>query len=306
MNASYKLPAILLGAALIILIVVLNCFFIVEEGESALTLRLGKLERNSDGNVIEYSPGLHFKMPIVVQVKKFNVRIQNMDAETSRIPTDQQKYLLVDYYAKWKIENLPLYYTRTGGNPERARILLKQKINDALRAAFGKRSLKEVVSAERMNIMNILKSTANKSARNLGVKVIDVRIKGIDLLQQVQESVFQRMRTKREQVATQYRYQGKAEAEKIRANADANAKVMLATAKTNAQQTRAQGDRESSAIYTKAYSKDPGFYAFYRSLETYRNAFAAKGTVMVLKTNSAFFKYLGLASHTNNKNKVRN
>lgn len=291
MNPKIKIGGLIV---FVLLIIFYSATFVVREGQQALTLRLGKVMKNTSGQADVYQPGLHFKLPFIVRDIKFDVRIHNTDAETSKIPTDQQKYLLVDYYAKWKINNLPLYYTRTGGYSRRAQILLKQKINDALRAAFGKRSLKEVVSAERLNVMSILKNTANRSANNLGIEVIDVRIKGIDLLQQVQESVFQRMRTKREQVATQYRYQGRAQAEKIKANADAKARVMVATAKTEAQKTKASGDAKSSKIYTSAYNKDSQFYAFYRSLQAYKQVFINKNTIMILRSNSSFFKYLGL------------
>jgi len=294
-----------LGITLVLfiaLIVLFNSFFVVRQGQQTLTLYLGQLVKSRDGKAKIDNPGLHFKIPFLSKALKFDVRIQNIDAESSRIPTDEQKYLLVDYYAKWRIDNLPLYYTRTGGLPQRATLLLTQKINDALRAAFGKRSLKEVVSAERTDIMSIIKKTVNQSANDLGIHVVDTRIKGIDLLQQVQDSVYQRMRTKREQVATKYRYQGKAEAEKIRAEADAKARISIATAQTLAQETRASGDLKASKLYTIAYSQNASFYSFYRSLRAYKQILAKQGTIMVLKPSNEFFKYLRLTTH---KHKVK-
>ncbi len=293
----YKKLSIASVVVIIALIVLFNSFFVVRQGQRALTLYLGELIKMPGGKAKIYNPGLHFNIPFVVSVLKFDVRIQNIDAESSKIPTDEQKYLLVDYYAKWRIDNIPLYYTRTGGYPRRARILLTQKINDALRAAFGKRSLRDVVSAERSDIMDIIKKSANQSASDLGVRVVDTRIKGIDLLQQVEDSVYQRMRTKREQVATKYRYQGKAEAEKIRAEADAKARISIATAATLAQKARASGDLKASTIYTNAYNQNPSFYAFYRSLRAYKQVFSKRNTIMVLRPNNEFFQYLGLTNH---------
>lgn len=287
-----KIASGLMSSIIVLCIILLySSLFTVQEGYRAMTFRLGKMMRDASGKVIIYKPGLHIKMPFFVDVVRIDVRLKNLDAETSKIPTDQQKYLLVDYYGKWKINNIPLYYTRTGGYSGRAVMLLKQKCNDALRAAFGRRSLRDVVSAERMNIMSILKNTANKSARNLGIEVVDMRIKGIDLLQQVQESVFQRMRTEREKVATQYRYQGKAEAEKIRAQADRKAQVSFATAKKKAQQLRARGDLDAANTYNTAYQANAEFYAFYRSLLSYQKVFKKNNTVIMLKQSSPYLRY---------------
>ena len=293
----YKKLSIAGIVVIIALIVLFNSIYVVRQGQQALALYLGQLIKTPDGKAKVYNPGLHFKLPFVERVLKFDVRIQNIDAESSKIPTDEQKYLLVDYYAKWRIDNIPLYYKRTGGYAQRAKILLTQKINDALRAAFGKRSLRDVVSAERSDIMNIIKKSANQSASNLGIRVVDTRIKGIDLLQQVEDSVYQRMRTKREQVATQYRYQGRAEAEKIRAEADAKARISIATTHTLAQKARASGDLQASTIYTNAYNQNPDFYAFYRSLRVYQQVFSKSNTIMVLKPDNEFFQYLGLTNH---------
>jgi len=283
---------IALIAGILVFILALSSVYTVTEGQRALELRLGKLVLDSKtGKPKMVTPGIHFKIPFIIKVRKFDVRLQNLDVESSRILTAEQKYVIVDYYTKWRIDNLPLYYKRTGGLAFRAQMLLKQKINDALRAAFGKRDIKEVVSGERINIMELLKEKANESAKGLGITVTDVRIKGIDLPTEVRESVFQRMRTEREQVATKHRSQGVAAAEAVRANADASVAVTIAKATALAQRTRAAGDGKAANIYIRAYSKNPGFYAFYRSLQAYHQVFQNKGTIMVIKPNGQFFKY---------------
>lgn len=279
-------------AAVLVLILIGTGMYTVEEGQRALVLRLGELVKNSDtGKAEVMKPGLHFKVPFITRAYKFNVRLQTVDVQSSRILTEEQKYVLVDYYAKWRISDLSLYYKRTGGRAVRAQELLKQKINDALRAAFGRRTIKEVVSGDRLNIMNLLKGKANQSAKGLGIKVIDVRIRGIDLPKEVRESVFKRMSTQREQVATKHRAQGRAKAESVRASADATVAVEIATAKQQAQNTRARGDREAAEIYNHAYKGDAKFYALYRSLQAYRKVFYDHDTIMVLSPDSEFFKY---------------
>ena len=278
-------------AGLIILLVVFSTAFTVTQGHAAILLRLGDIVTNKQGEPKLLKPGLHFKLPFLVTVRDFDVRLQSFSVESSRILTAEQKYVLVDYYAKWRIDNLALYYKRTGGFADRAITLMKQKINDALRAAFGKRDIKDVISNDRIDIMNILREKARQSAESLGIQVVDVRIKGIELPQQVRESVFERMRTEREQVATFHRSQGKASAETLRASADAGVAIEIATAKTQAAETRAAGDAKAAVIYASAYDKDAKFYAFYRSLLAYKNVFSNHGTVMVLKPQGRFFKY---------------
>ncbi|MCH9644380.1 MAG: protease modulator HflC [Gammaproteobacteria bacterium] len=266
--------------------------FTVVQGSNALILRLGKMQVDAAGNALVVGPGLHFKTPFVTTVRDFDTRLQTLNGESSRIITENQKSLVVSYYAKWRITDLPLYYKRTRGMAIRTENLLTQQINDAIRAAFGKRSIQDVVSGERMNVMQLLRDQANKSAKEYGVSVTDVRIVQIELPPSVQDYVYQRMRTAREKVATQHRSQGKAVAESTRAEADAEVEVMLATAKANAQAVRAAGDATAANVYTKAYNKDPSFYALYRSLQAYRQVFINnKETVMVLKPNSQFFKY---------------
>lgn len=244
----------------IIFILLLSSFYTVTEGERALLLRLGELVKNpKTGEVKVIQPGIHFKMPFVTNVRYFDVRLRTLNVDSSRILTKEQKYVLVDYYAKWRIDNLALYFKRTRGFSAQTEQLLQQKTNDALRAAFGQHNIKDVVSGERLNIMTALQQKTNKSAEELGVKVVDVRIVGIDLPSQVRDSVFQRMRTQREQVATRFRAEGQAKSESIKATVDRQVAVMIAKAKTQAQKIRAKGDGEAAGIYTAAYSKNPGF-----------------------------------------------
>ncbi len=274
----------------IILVLIYGSVYIVNEGQKALILRLGEIVHDAQGKSLVIGPGLHFKIPLLNQVRKFDVRLQTLTVQSSRILTEDQKYVLVDYYIKWRIEDVGLYYQRTSGDPFRAQTLLEQQVNDALRAAFGQRTITEMVSGERVNVMLLLKDSANKTARNLGIWVADVRIKTIDLPKEVSETVYGRMRTKREQVATQYRSDGRAKAEAIQAAADAKAVVAIAEAKARAAGLRAQGVALASSVYAQAYQKDADFYAYVRSLEAYKAAFN-KNDILILTPESEFFRY---------------
>ncbi len=285
-----KSYALLILIALFLLFLYASMFTVVE-GQKAIVLKLGEIVLNKKtGKPEELDPGLHFKTPFITHARDFSVMLQTMNVDSSRILTAEQKYVMVSYYAKWRIEDLPLFYTRTGGYTVRADQLLEQKINGALRAAFGTRKIQEVISEDRVDLMQNLKAQAEKSANSLGIDVVDVRIVGIDLPPNVQESVFQRMRTKREQVATKLRAEGRAEQDEIMAKADRQVVVDLAQAKAKAQQVRANGDATAGKIYSDAYTQDPSFYAMYRSLEAYRNVFK-KDTVMVLQPKGQFFQY---------------
>ena len=283
-----------------ILIVVVLAWFVlsfsmytVSEGEQAVILKLGELVKVSGTNRAQVvKPGLHFKTPFITRVRKYDVRLRTLNVDASKILTAEQKYVLVDYYTKWQISDLPKYYRATGGNAEYADQLLTQKINDALRAAFGKRTISEVVSSQRGDIMSFLKHRADQGAEGLGIDVNDVRIKAIDLPETIEESVFKRMSTQREQVATKLRSEGKAQAETIQATADRQVAIELAKAKLQAQEIRASGDKQAAAIYNAAYDKNKTFYAMYRSLQSYQQVFGHK-TVMVLKPTGKYFKYFG-------------
>ncbi|HVV69365.1 MAG TPA: protease modulator HflC [Gammaproteobacteria bacterium] len=287
----HTLKTFFIVVAVIIVIALYSSMYTVSEGQQALLLRLGQIEQTADGKAKVIKPGLHFKIPFLNQVQKFDVRLQMLTVQSSRILTQDQKYVLVDYYIKWRIEDLPLYYQRTGGDPLRAETLLQQQVNGALLTEFGQRTLTEMVSGERVNVMSVLKDSANATAKNLGIWIADVRIKSIDLPKEVSEKVYNNMRTKREQDATQYRADGRAKAEAIKATAEAKAAIAVAQAQVAAANIRAQGVSQASQIYADAYSKSPEFYAFYRSLEAYKVGFNNKTDLLILTPDSEFFKY---------------
>lgn len=280
-----------------VLFIVLNMsLFTVREGQQALLLRLGKIEMVSDTQTPRVEgPGLHFKVPFINQVEYFDTRLQTLMIQSSRVLTSNKKDVIVDYYVKWRIDNLALYFKRTGGQMAVAENLLQQKFNDSLRAQFGKRSLKEVISDDRAEIMTVLKKQANHSAEKLGIDIIDVRIKTIDLPDEVSGSVYNTMRAERQRVATQHRAEGRSQAEAIRANADAKAQVIVAQAKRESQRARAAGDGQAATIYTKAYEKAPKFYKFYRSMQAYRAIFSDHKTLMVLGSGNDFLKLFNKA-----------
>jgi modulator of FtsH protease HflC len=289
---SSPLKTLLAIVILIILLFGYSSFYVVNEGERALLLRLGAVVTDNNGQPYIKGPGLHWKMPIITEARIFDIRLQTLDIKSSRIVTAEQKDVIVDYYVKWRISNLLLYYTRTGGNPQLANQLLEQQLNDSLRAQFGRRTISEVVSDDRTTIMDALSQQANNNAHRLGLDVVDVRIKRIDLPTEVSTAVFERMRAERERVATEHRSTGKASAEAIRAQADANVTIAVATAKEQAALIRSQGDAQAAKIYADAYSRDADFYAFYRSLLAYKKVFADRAnSMLVLKPDSQFFKY---------------
>jgi len=277
---------------LFLLLVLYSSVYTVQEGECAALLRLGTIVTDAQGKPYIAGPGLHWKMPIITQVALFDIRLQTLDIKSSRIVTAEQKDVIVDYYVKWRIANPMLYYTRTSGSSATADKLLEQQLNDGLRAQFGRRSISEVVSDDRTTIMDSLSQQANSNAQRLGIQVVDVRIKRIDLPPEVSNAVFERMRAERERVAMEHRSTGKANAEAIRANADANATVTIATAKQAAATLRSQGDAQAAKIYADAYSQDPAFFAFYRSLMAYKKVFNDReSNVLILRPDSEFFKY---------------
>lgn len=282
--------AVILAAVIVVLLLIYNSLFVVMQGQQAIMLRLGEIV-SVDGKPKIYQAGLHAKIPFINTVKSFDTRIQTLVEKSSRMLTQEQKYLLVDYYVKWRINNLAKYYTTTGGYTASADQLLSQKVNDAMRAEFGKRSISDVISDQRLSIMQILKQSANQASQEFGIEVIDVRINAIDLPEDVSSSVFARMQSEREQVAAKRRSDGKALAEAIRADADAKVTVMIATAKEQASQIRAKGQLIAAQIYSDTYAKDPEFYGFYRSLQAYQSTFNSKRDVIVLSAHNQFFHY---------------
>ena len=282
------------------------CVFTIQEGEKGLLLRLGRLVNNPETKEpYVLGAGLHVRFPFITQVRIFDAKLQTLDIKSSRIVTEEKKDVLVDYYIKWRISNLPLYFTRTGGNSFQAETLLEQKLNDGLRAQFGKRKITEVVSGERSDIMNILKRQASESAQSLGIDVIDVRIKRIDLPSEVSSAVFARMRAERQRIANMHRADGRSAAEGIRAAADGKARIIVAEAEGSAKAIYGEGDAQAAAIYAQAYGKDEEFFTFYRSITAYKEVFSDKQDFLILRPDGEFFKYFNYSSR-NNKAKVTN
>jgi len=273
--------------SLIAVIIISQSIFVVSEIERAVKLRFGEIVQ------FDLEPGLHFKWPIVNSVRYFDSRILTLDAQPQRYLTSEKKALMVDSFIKWRIKDVAKYFTTTGGDEERAKRLLSQRVDTGLRNEFGTRTVKEVVSGERDQLMNSLTSMLDEIAQEeLGVQVIDLRVKRIDLPLEVSESVYNRMRTERERLARELRAQGNEVAEKIRATADKDKTIILADAYREAEETRGNGDAKATATYAEAYSKDPEFYDFTRSLKAYQATFQSKGDILLIDPDSDFFKYL--------------
>jgi membrane protease subunit HflC len=268
--------------------------FTVNETERVVINRLGRLivdEKTKQPEVL--LPGLHFKMPLVDNILRFDYRIQTLLIPNSRIPTSEKKELIIDLFAKWKIRDLSKFYQSTKGDIRNAETLLRQKVMEALRTEIGRRNLNNVVSHERQAVLDILRIEADKTAETLGVKVVDVRIVRLDLPEEVNESVYNLMRTERQRVATEHRARGQARAETIRADADAQVTILMANAEREAKTARGTGDAIAAKISSEAYGQDPEFYSFYRSLEAYKQAFNNDQStdMMVVKPDGDFFKY---------------
>ena len=277
-----------IAAAVGALFVVLGLsIFTVDQRQYAIIFQLGEVKE------VITEPGLNFKFPLIQNVRYFDRRILTMDAnEPERFITSEKKNVLVDSFVKWRIVDPKLYYISVGGDEARARTRLSQTVNDGLRGEFGKRTVHDVVSGERDKIMEDMRAKADQDARKIGVQIVDVRLKRVDLPTEVSESVYRRMEAERKRVANELRSQGSAEAEKIRADADKQREVIVAEAYRDAQKIKGEGDARSAAIYAQAFSQNAEFYAFYRSLEAYRASFRNKGDVLVIEPNSEFFKYL--------------
>ena len=283
-----KRSSIIISAlSLIAVIIISQSIYVVSEIERAVKLRFGEIVE------FDVQPGLHFKWPIVNSVKYFDGRILTLDAVPQRYLTSEKKALMVDSFIKWRIKDVAKYFTTTGGDEERAKRLLSQRVDTGLRNEFGVRTVKEVVSGERDQLMNSLATSLDTIAQQeLGVEVIDLRVKKIDLPSEVSDSVYNRMRTERERLARELRAQGNEVAEKIRATADKDKTIILADAYREAEETRGNGDAKATATYAEAYSKDPEFYDFTRSLKAYQATFQSKGDILLIDPDSDFFKYL--------------
>ena len=271
----------------VLLMVASSTLYVVSETERGVKLRFGRLIE------ADIQPGLHIKMPFADDVRLFDARVLTVDAQPASFFTVEKKRLIVNSYAKWRISNVETYYKATGGVETIARNRLANRVNNGLRNQFGTRTLHEVVSGERDALMEDITSDLNESVLgSLGIEVVDVRVKRIDLPQEVSSQVFRRMTAEREKEATELRSTGKEKAERIRASADRERTIELANAYRDAEQLRGTGDAEAAGIYADAYQQDPEFYSFVRSLNAYKNSFSNKGDVMLVAPDSDFFKYL--------------
>ncbi|MBS3786304.1 MAG: protease modulator HflC [Gammaproteobacteria bacterium] len=259
--------------------------FTVHETERAIKFRLGEVVRD------DFTPGLYFQIPFVNNVRKIDARVQTLDEDAQRFLTIEQKNLIVDSFVKWRVNDVSQYYVTVAADPRRANLRLSEIIRDGLRNEFGKRRVEDVISGDRADIMTILTEAAGIAGQSLGIQVLDVRIKRVDLPEGVSESVFNRMVAARERVAREFRAEGQEEAERIRSAADRRRSEILAGARRDAEERRGEADAQATAIYADAFQAEPEFYRFKRSLQAYETTFNSKDDLLVLSPNSEFFRY---------------
>ncbi len=275
------------GGLLFVLVLASMSLFTVDQRQYAVVFQLGEVKEVID------QPGLNVKLPLIQNVRYFDKRILTMDtAEPERFITSEKKNVLVDHFVKWRIIDPRLYYESVAGDEARARTRLTQTVNAGLREEFGRRTVHDVVSGGRDQIMEDMRVKADLDARKIGAQIVDVRLKRVDLPTEVSESVYRRMEAERKRVANELRSQGAAEAEKIRADADRQREVLIAEAYREAQQVKGAGDARATSIYAEAFGQSPEFYSFYRSLEAYRASFSGKDDVLVVDPSSDFFKFM--------------
>lgn len=264
--------------------------FTVDERQKVLLFKFGEIVGS------DFKPGIHFKIPFINNVKKFDNRILTIDQKPERFLTVEKKDLIVDSYVKWRISDIVQYYKTTQGDELTAGRLLFENVNNGLRDEFGKRTIQEVIAGDREKITGIMIQQSSEKAKSLGIEVVDVRVKRIDYPTRVSESVYKRMRAERERVARDFRSKGKEASERIRADADRQSSVLLAEAYRDSEIVRGEGDAVATDIYAKAYGKDREFYRFYRSLNAYKNNFSNSGDIILLKPDSEYFKYFKSSS----------
>jgi membrane protease subunit HflC len=267
-----------------------SAVYYVDEREKAIVFQFGEIVRSND------EPGFHFKTPLINNVKYFDSRVQTMDSDPELYLTKAKKNLVVDSFVKWRITNAADYYTRLGGLASNARNRLAQRVNDALRREFGNRSVQQVISGDRVEIMDVVRKTTDEEITSLGIEVLDVRLKRVDLDPDISERVYQRMEAERSRVAMDLRARGAEAAERITANADRQRAIILAEAQQKAQELKGQGDAEATGIYADAFNRDREFYRLYRSLNAYRTTFSSPDNLLVIKPDSEFFRYFKQAS----------
>ncbi|MBS1145752.1 MAG: hflC [Proteobacteria bacterium] len=295
MNTKFNFVAL---SVVTVLVIVAMSIFTVDQRQYALVFQLGEVKR------VITEPGLNFKIPMIQNVRYFDRRILTLDNnEPERFITSEKKNVLVDSYIKWRIVDPNLYYISVGGDEARAKTRLNQTVNAGLREEFGKRTVHDVISGERDRIMEDMRVKADTDSRKIGVEIVDVRLKRVELPNEVSEAVYRRMEAERKRVANELRSEGAAEAEKIRADADRQREVIVANAYRDAQKIKGDGDAQATAIYGQAFNQNPEFYSFYRSLEAYRASFKSKSDLLVVEPGSEFFKYMKGSGRGNDKGK---
>jgi len=274
--------------AVLIVLVASSSAFVVSEGQTAILLQFGRIVESN------FKPGLHFKLPLIQQVQRFDKRILTLDSAPERYLTSEKKDVNIDFFVKWRIADPSTFYTAVAGEESRAQLRLGQNVKDSLRVAINSHTLQEVVSSARSDLAQGLVQAVNERAKNLGIEVVDVRIKRIDLPEEssVLRSVYERMRSERKVVADSLRAEGGEASERIRSDADRQAQVLKAEAYRDAGKTRGEGDAKAAESYARSYGRDPEFYGFYRSLEAYRDALPTQNGVLVLDPKSEFLRYL--------------
>jgi len=290
--ASSSLPLsrnALFGALIGVVALLSMSLFTVDETQTAIRFQLGEIVQDN------YRPGLHWKWPLINNIRKFDRRLQTLDTEPERFLTAEKKNVIVDSFAMWRIEDVRLFYTTVGGDATQANVRLDQIVKDSLRSEFSKRTIQEVVSGDRDQIMETLSRLLREQATQLGIAAVDVRIKRIDLPADVSNSVFSRMKAERLRVAKDFRSRGGEAAERIRADADRQSTVVLAEAYRDAERQRGEGDAQAADTYAQTYGKDQDFYSFYRSLTAYRQSFSNKDDILVLQPDSQFLRYFNKA-----------
>jgi modulator of FtsH protease HflC len=276
----------ILAVLIVVALLASSTLFSVDQRQNAVVFQLGEVKE------VVTKPGLHFKWPLLQNVRLFDMRILTFDdAEPLRFLTQGNRPVLVDSFVKWRITDVKQYYVSVQGDEQRAQTRIKQTVSGTLRDEFGLRGLHEVVSGERERIMSEVRRKVDLDLERIGVKIVDVRLKRVDLPQDVSESVYRRMEAERKRIANEARSTGAAEAEKIRADAERQREVILAEAYRDAQRVRGEGDGKSAGIYAAAFNQNPEFYAFYRSMEAYRSTFRGRNDVMLLEPNSDFLRY---------------
>ncbi|MDX3957454.1 protease modulator HflC [Pasteurella multocida] len=288
---KFLTPVIVVIAAILY-----SSIVIVSEGTSGIMLRFSKVHRDADNKVVVYNPGLHFKIPFIDSIKILDARIRTLDGQADRFVTVEKKDLLVDSYVKWRISDFGRFYTATGGGDyAQASNLLRRKVNDRLRSETGSRTIKDIVSGTRGELMEGARKALNTgpdSTAELGIEVVDVRVKQINLPDEVSSSIYQRMRAERDAVAREHRSQGREKAAFIQADVDRKVTLILANANRTAQELRGSGDATAAKVFSDAFSQEPQFYSFLRSLKAYESSFANSDNMMILKPDSDFFRFM--------------